>query len=216
MSAPVPDIDDLLFEMESLHQQCVRNGIIREKIVDSFMESLDKLSEEQKLEKVQRRIQLITAKLSESTPTSSFANGGEISEKSPVQSQSDSLAPVQVKQEFAHPAAGLAASLARGIPARTEQSPSQPFSARLNALRNLVFQRWWCYEYLIKNNPPSERHRLKIQDLFEAFDRERPNSGPMEQLGVKPICLRSSFKNRNMNKRNSTTQSNTETYVEQQ
>ena len=88
MSAPVPDIGDLLFEMESLHQQCVRNGIIREKIVDSFMDSLDKLPEEQKLEKVQRRIQLITAKLSESTPTSSFANGGEISEKLPVQSLS--------------------------------------------------------------------------------------------------------------------------------
>ncbi len=131
MSAPVPDIDDLLFKMESLHQQCVRNGIIREKIVDSFMESLDKFSEEQKLEKVQRRIQLITKRLSESTPTSSFANGGEISEKSPVQSQSNSLAPVQVKQEFAHPAAGFASNFAASLgrekfTARSKPTPTQP------------------------------------------------------------------------------------------
>ena len=165
MSAPVPDIgdllDDSLLEMEALHQQLLKKEIIREKLVDSFMDSLDRLSDEDKLRKVQRRIPILKNMLS--TPTSSFANGGEISEKSPVQSQSDSLAPVQVKQEFAHPAPGFApnfaASLTRGkFPARTEQPPTQPFNARLNALRNLVFQRWWCYDHLLKNNPPSERH----------------------------------------------------------
>ena len=76
MSAPVPDIDDLLFDMDLLHQQLLQKGIIGAKLVDSFMESLDKLSEEQKLEKVQKRIQFITKRLSESTPTSSFANRG--------------------------------------------------------------------------------------------------------------------------------------------
>ena len=179
MSAPVPDIDDLLFEMESLHQQCVRNGIIREKIVDLFMDSLDKLPEEQKLEKVQQRIQFITKRLSESTPTSSFANRGEISEKSPVQSQSDSLAPVQVKQEFPHPAAGIASNFAASsgqekLTASSKPTPPQPFNARLNALRNLVFQRWWCYEHMCKNNPKSKRHRFKLPDLFEAYESQKP------------------------------------------
>jgi hypothetical protein len=126
MSAPVPDIEDLLFDMDLLHQQLVQKGMIAEKFIDSFRESLDKLSDEKKLEKVQRSIQLITARLS--TPTSSFANGGEISEKPPVQSLSNSLAPVQVKQESAQSAAGFAASLTRGIPAHTENS--QPFNMR--------------------------------------------------------------------------------------
>ena len=206
MSAPELDIDDLLFEMDLLHQQCVNKGMIEIDLIRSFRDSLDKLPEEKKLDKVQRRIQLITAKLSDSTPTSSFANRGEISEKSPVQSQSDSLAPVQVKQEFPHPAAGIASNFAASsgqekLTASSKPTPPQPFNARLNALRNLVFHRWWCYNHLLKNNPPVERHRLKLQDLYDAWDaykREHPNCGPM---GVKFICLRSSFKNRNMNKR---------------
>ncbi len=82
MSAPAPDIDDLLFEMDLLHQELLTKNRIREKIVDSFMESLDKLPDEKKLEKVQWKIQLIKNMLS--TPTSSFANGGEISEKPAV------------------------------------------------------------------------------------------------------------------------------------
>ena len=201
MSAPVPDIDDLLFNMDLLHQQLVQKGMIPEKSINSFRESLDKLPEEKKLEKVQRRIQLITATLSESTPTSSFPNGGEISEKSPVQSQSNSLAPVQVKQEFPHPAAGFASNFAASLgrekfTARTKQPQTQPFNSRLTALRNLVFHRWWCYDHLLKNNPPSERRRLKIQDLYDAYKKE----SPMEPRGMKPICLQSSFKNRNMNK----------------
>ncbi len=82
------DIDDLLFEMDVLHQELLTKNRIGVKLVDSFMESLDKLPDEKKLEKVQQRIQLIKDMLS--TPTSSFANGGEISEKSPVQSQTPS------------------------------------------------------------------------------------------------------------------------------
>ena len=199
MSAPVPDIDELLFDMESLHQQCVRNGIIREKLVDSFMESLDKLSEEQKLEKVQKRIQFITKRLSDSTPTSSFANGGEISEKSPVQSQSDSLAPVQVKQEFARPAAGFAQnfaeSLAREVPPRTEQ----PYNARLLALRNIVFQRWWCYERMLEHKPKNKRNILKLPDLYEAYESQKPWIQQNSQ--IKPTCLRSSLKNRHLHKK---------------
>ncbi len=38
--------------------------------------------------------------------------------------------------------------------------------------------------------------RLKLQDLFEAYDSQRP----WVQQGMKHICLQSSFKNRNMNK----------------
>ena len=208
MSAPVPDIDDLLddllLKMDALHQELLTKNRIGVKSVDSFMDSLDRLSDEDKLRKVQRRIPILKNMLS--TPTSSFANGGEISEKSPVQSQSDSLAPVQVKQEFPHPAAGIASNFAASsgqekLTASSKPTPPQPFNARLNALRNLVFHRWWCYNHLLKNNPPVERHRLKLQDLYDAWDaykREHPNCGPK---GVKFICLRSSFKNRNMNKR---------------
>jgi hypothetical protein len=116
MSAPVPDIDELILEMEVLHQQCVRNGIPRQKKVDSFMESLeslDLLSDQDKLLKpeVQRRIMFLKR-----TPTSSFANGGEISEALPVQSMSNSPGPLHVKQESAQSADGFAGR----IPAVTE------------------------------------------------------------------------------------------------
>jgi hypothetical protein len=80
MSEPVPDIDELLFEMDLLHQQLVQKGMIAEKLIDSFRESLEKKLDQEKLQKVQRRIQLITTKLS--TQTSSFANGGKLAKNS--------------------------------------------------------------------------------------------------------------------------------------
>jgi hypothetical protein len=53
MSAPVPDIgdllDDLLLEMDLLHRQLLKKEKIRVKTVDSFMENLDKLSDQDKL-----------------------------------------------------------------------------------------------------------------------------------------------------------------------
>ena len=53
MSAPVPDIDDLLddllLEMDSLLQELFTKNRIGGKLVDSFMNSLDKLSDEDKL-----------------------------------------------------------------------------------------------------------------------------------------------------------------------
>ena len=45
MSAPVPDIDELLFNMDLLHQQLLQKGIIGAKLVDSFMESLSERPE---------------------------------------------------------------------------------------------------------------------------------------------------------------------------
>ena len=200
MSAPVPDIgdllDDSLLEMEALHQQLLKKEIIREKLVDSFMDSLDRLSDEDKLRKVQRRIPILKNMLS--TPISSFVNGGEISEKSPVQSQSDSLAPVQVKQEFARPAAGFAQnfaeSLAREVPPRTEQ----PYNARLLALRNIVFQRWWCYERMLEHKPKNKRNILKLPDLYEAWEVERP--GEKHVPPMKHVHLKSTITNLHLNK----------------
>ncbi len=75
---------------------------------------------------MQRGIQLLTAKLP--TPTSSFANGGEISEELLVQSMSNSPGPVNVKQESAQSAAGFAG----GIPAVTENAPQDNISELLN------------------------------------------------------------------------------------
>ena len=53
MSSPVPDIgnflDDLLLEIEALHQQLLKKEIIGVKSVDSFMDSLEKLSDQEKL-----------------------------------------------------------------------------------------------------------------------------------------------------------------------
>ena len=49
MSEPVPDIDDLLFEMDVLHQELLTKNRIGVKSVDSFMDSLEKLSDQEKL-----------------------------------------------------------------------------------------------------------------------------------------------------------------------
>ena len=147
------------------------------------------------MEKVQRRIQLIKNMLP--TPTSSFANGVEISEKSPVQSQSNSLAPVQVKQEFARPAAGFAPNFAetfaREVPARTE-----PYNARLFALRNIVFQRWWCYERMLEHKPKNKRNHLKLPDLYEIWEAERP--GEKQNPPMRHVHLKSTITNLHLNK----------------
>jgi hypothetical protein len=91
-------------------------------LIRSFRESLCKPLDEKKLQKVQRRIQLITARLS--TQTTSFANRGEISKEQPVRSLSNPPGPVHVKQES-------------GIPTDTKKNPT--CNIRLKALQMSSF-----------------------------------------------------------------------------
>ena len=132
-SAPVPDLHDLIFEMGKLHKECIKRDMIEKDIFDLFMDELREVTDkEEKKEMAQRRIAFLTKQLAPQTIP--FANGGAIIEKLPTVVAKhlpvEEPVSVHVKKETA----------------------AQPlmFKMRFAALQSILFQRKWCYEYMLK------------------------------------------------------------------
>ena len=175
MSEPVPDIDELLFDMDSLHQQLLNKGIIGARLVDSFMESLDKLSDQDKLRKVQRRIPLLTAKQAHSRMEAKSAKNCR---SSPC--QTPLVQPMSNRNLL---------NLLLDSPGEYQNTPR--CSIRLKAFRQNVFQRWWCYEQMCKPGG----HRLKLPDLYFAYESQQPWT---QQPGMRHISLPAAIKNQHL------------------
>ena len=45
VSAPVPDLHDLIFEMKKLHKECIKRDMIEKDIVDLFMDELREVTD---------------------------------------------------------------------------------------------------------------------------------------------------------------------------
>ena len=175
-SAPVPDLDELIFEMGKLHQQCIKREIIQKDIVDLFMTGLAVTDEDKKVEKVQRRIAFLTKQLAPQTIP--FANGGEIIEKLPTVHDIDdkhfSVAgpvPVQVRME-AYPERPFASNMRldrRPVHVKQESVVhAAGCKMRFESLQSILFQRHWCYDYMLKFGTRATRNDLAQSMLEDA------------------------------------------------